>query len=86
MCVVDPSVGTSRKAIAMRTKNGMTFVGPDNGLFTFVAEKYGVHEIRELDNKSTTTGIPRPSMAETSSQLQLRIWQTVLSFPEWDLC
>lgn len=51
LCVVDPSVGTSRKAIAMRTKNGMTFVGPDNGLFTFVAEKYGVHEIRELDNK-----------------------------------
>lgn len=51
LAVVDPSVGTARKSVVLKTKNGMTFVGPDNGLFTFVIEKLGVHEIRELENK-----------------------------------
>lgn len=32
-CVVDPGVGSSRKAVAMKA-NGRYFVGPDNGLFT----------------------------------------------------
>jgi S-adenosylmethionine hydrolase len=31
-CVVDPGVGTQRRAIAVRTEN-YYFVGPDNGLF-----------------------------------------------------
>lgn len=51
LAVVDPSVGTARKSVVIKTKNGSTFVGPDNGLFTFVIEKFGVHEIRELENK-----------------------------------
>ena len=51
LAVVDPSVGTSRKSVLIRMKNGMTFVGPDNGLFTFVIERLGVHEIRELENR-----------------------------------
>lgn len=32
LCVVDPGVGSSRSAIAIRAKNGNVFVGPDNGL------------------------------------------------------
>ncbi|AKI96996.1 SAM hydrolase/SAM-dependent halogenase family protein [Kosmotoga pacifica] len=51
LAVVDPGVGTSRKAIAIRTKSGRIFVGPDNGIFTFVCEEYGVSEVRELDNR-----------------------------------
>lgn len=50
-CVVDPGVGTSRRSIALETKNGWRFVGPDNGMFTLVAEKYGVSEVRECTNK-----------------------------------
>ncbi|OAA31274.1 hypothetical protein AT15_07195 [Kosmotoga arenicorallina S304] len=50
LAVVDPGVGSSRKAIAVKTKSGKIFVGPDNGLFTFVCEKYGVSEVRELSN------------------------------------
>lgn len=32
--VVDPGVGSERKGIAVTTKEGYTFVGPDNGLFS----------------------------------------------------
>ncbi len=35
LAVVDPGVGTSRAAFAMRA-HGHSFVGPDNGLFTLV--------------------------------------------------
>lgn len=35
LVVVDPGVGTERRAVALRTPGG-TFVGPDNGLFTYV--------------------------------------------------
>jgi hypothetical protein len=34
-CVVDPGVGTSRRALAMEA-GGQRFTGPDNGLFTAV--------------------------------------------------
>lgn len=32
LAVVDPSVGTERRAIALRTRSGALLVGPDNGL------------------------------------------------------
>jgi len=35
LCVVDPTVGSSRQAVAIKTKN-FFFVGPDNGIFTEV--------------------------------------------------
>lgn len=37
VAVVDPGVGSSRKAIAFRAADHY-FVGPDNGLFTFISE------------------------------------------------
>lgn len=46
-CIVDPGVGSERKAIVVHTRNDFTFVGPDNGLLAPVAEKYGVDQIRE---------------------------------------
>jgi S-adenosylmethionine hydrolase len=51
VAVVDPGVGTSRKSILLTTENGLFFIGPDNGIFTLVAERFGVKEIRELTNK-----------------------------------
>ena len=47
--VVDPKVGGRRKNIAVRTNNYL-FVGPDNGLFTFVFKKEPPQEIREIIN------------------------------------
>jgi S-adenosylmethionine hydrolase len=48
VCVVDPGVGTERKSIILKTKANHYFVGPDNGLFTLVAENEGIEEIREI--------------------------------------
>jgi len=47
--VVDPGVGTERKAIVLQTKSGHFFVSPDNGTLTLVAELLGVSAVREID-------------------------------------
>lgn len=49
--VIDPGVGTERKSVVLKTKEGRYFVGPDNGLFTLIAERDGVAELREIDEK-----------------------------------
>ena len=49
--VIDPGVGTQRKPIAMKTKNGNYFVAPDNGLLTLIADSMGVTEVREITNR-----------------------------------
>jgi len=49
--VVDPGVGSERKAIAVRTKN-YTFVGPDNGVLIPAARDDGIVEVREITNRS----------------------------------
>ena len=47
--VVDPGVGTPRKSVVLKTKNGHYFVTPDNGTLTDVVEKLGVAAMREID-------------------------------------
>ena len=47
--IVDPGVGTQRRSVVMKTKTGQYFVTPDNGTLTFVAELFGVAEVREID-------------------------------------
>lgn len=47
--VIDPGVGTARKSVALRTKSGHYFVGPDNGTWTLIAEDLGLDEVREID-------------------------------------
>jgi S-adenosylmethionine hydrolase len=49
--VVDPGVGSDRKAIVAETKNGYFFVTPDNGTLTFIAERYGIEAVRLIDEK-----------------------------------
>ncbi len=39
LCVVDPGVGADRSPVAIRTPHG-TFVGPDNGLFSYALAAY----------------------------------------------
>lgn len=41
LAVVDPGVGTERRAIALRTGRGDHLVGPDNGLLLPAAERLG---------------------------------------------
>jgi S-adenosylmethionine hydrolase len=51
VAVVDPGVGTGRLAIALETLSGRFFLAPNNGLLTFVAEREGVKELREIDER-----------------------------------
>jgi len=49
LVVVDPGVGTDRRPIAVYTDSAV-FVGPDNGVFTWIYKTETVREIRELTN------------------------------------
>jgi S-adenosylmethionine hydrolase len=48
LAVVDPGVGTERRPIAIATRSGARFVGPDNGLLAIAAAEAGVKTIVEL--------------------------------------
>ncbi|HET9851676.1 MAG TPA: SAM-dependent chlorinase/fluorinase [Candidatus Limnocylindria bacterium] len=50
--VVDPGVGTERRAIGVRTGRGDILIGPDNGLLLPPAEALGgIEDARELTNR-----------------------------------
>jgi S-adenosylmethionine hydrolase len=51
LAVVDPGVGTERRALALRTESGAFMVGPDNGLLVPAAEALGgISEVVVLTN------------------------------------
>jgi S-adenosylmethionine hydrolase len=50
LVVVDPGVGSSRPAIAVRTAD-YHFVGPDNGVLSWALRREKVLEIRRLENR-----------------------------------
>ncbi|MBS7631663.1 SAM-dependent chlorinase/fluorinase, partial [Candidatus Bathyarchaeota archaeon] len=47
--VVDPTVGSERKRIVIKSK-GAYFVGPDNGLLAPAAERLGLEKVYEITN------------------------------------
>ena len=47
--IVDPGVGSSRKSVVAKTKNGQYIVTPDNGTLTHVDKFFGIEEVREID-------------------------------------
>ena len=49
--VVDPGVGTNRRAIAVETDAGARLVGPDNGVLWLAAEQAGFKRAVELRTK-----------------------------------
>jgi len=51
LVVVDPGVGTSRKAIAVKSKKGQYFILPDNGVITPVLDRDGLESAREIRNQ-----------------------------------
>jgi S-adenosyl-L-methionine hydrolase (adenosine-forming) len=48
LAVVDPGVGTARTPIAIETRAGARFVGPDNGLLWMAAEAAGITRVVKL--------------------------------------
>ena len=59
--VVDPGVGTDRRSVVLKTRAGHYFVTPDNGTLTFVAEKMGIAELRQIDEATNRRGDSRKS-------------------------
>ncbi|MEG0050979.1 MAG: SAM-dependent chlorinase/fluorinase [Terrisporobacter sp.] len=49
--VVDPGVGTSRRACVAKLKNGSYVVTPDNGSLTHLKKYFGVVEVRVIDEE-----------------------------------
>lgn len=47
--VVDPGVGTARRASVAKTKDGYYIVTPDNGSLTHMKKMDNIQEIREID-------------------------------------
>jgi len=54
--VVDPTVGSTRKAIVAKSKRGQYFVLPDNGLLTLVEQRDGIEGVREIRNTDWMIG------------------------------
>jgi S-adenosyl-L-methionine hydrolase (adenosine-forming) len=53
LAVVDPDVGTPRRALVVRTRDGRLLVGPDNGLLIPAAERVGgIEAAYEITNRS----------------------------------
>ncbi len=54
--VVDPTVGSTRKAIVAHSKRGQLFVLPDNGVITLVEQRDGIDAVREITNPAWMIG------------------------------
>jgi len=54
--VIDPTVGSTRKAIVAKSKRGQYFVLPDNGLLTLVEQRDGIEGVREIKNSDWMIG------------------------------
>ena len=51
LAVVDPGVGTARSPIAIETRAGARFVGPDNGLLWLAAKEAGIKHVVKLTSR-----------------------------------
>jgi len=54
--VIDPTVGSSRKAIVAKSGRGQYFVLPDNGLMTMTQDRDGIKEVHEITNRKWMIG------------------------------
>jgi 5-(carboxyamino)imidazole ribonucleotide synthase len=51
IAVVDPGVGSQRRAIALHCANGSYLIGPDNGIFTGIFNQVQIIAAKELTNR-----------------------------------
>ena len=77
VCVVDPGVGSERRALAIESA-GQFFVGPDNGIFTLALKDKEIGEMVELSNNyyhikpTSRTFHGRDIFAPVAAQLLIR--------------
>jgi S-adenosyl-L-methionine hydrolase (adenosine-forming) len=60
VAVVDPGVGSTRRALAIEC-NGQFFIGPDNGIFTYVLSEAGDYRMHVITNWA----LMRPQVSAT---------------------
>jgi S-adenosylmethionine hydrolase len=72
LAVVDPGVGSDRKPLILVTENH-TFVGPDNGLFTYIQKREIIHtyQIKQLPDVISDTFHARDLFAPVAAYLTL---------------
>ena len=76
LAVVDPGVGSSRRPLALRNREGRFFVGPDNGLLVPAAELAGIDTAHESPTRSMRSTRSRArSTGVTSSRLRPHTWR-----------
>jgi S-adenosylmethionine hydrolase len=56
VAVIDPGVGSARKALIVKSKVGQYFVLPDNGMITQLADRDGLAGAREITNPAWMIG------------------------------
>ena len=82
-CIVDPGVGSTRYPLALRAGDWL-FVGPDNGLFTYILREQPIHEVVTLANPTyqlpqvSTTFHGRDIFAPTAAYLATGLALTAL--------
>ncbi|KPL04641.1 MAG: hypothetical protein AMJ90_00245 [candidate division Zixibacteria bacterium SM23_73_2] len=59
LVIVDPGVGGPRKALLVRTERYF-FIGPDNGVLSYVFEKEKILEIKNITREKYFIGKPSP--------------------------
>jgi len=71
-CVVDPGVGSERKAVAVKTRQSY-FVAPDNGLLWETLKEQDIIEIRQLavPEKASRTFHGRDLFAKAAAEIDL---------------
>lgn len=78
LAVVDPGVGSLRRPILMKTKD-FFFVGPDNGIFSFIYQKEDIADIIVISNREYFLAEPsctfhaRDIFAPVAAHLSLEI-------------
>ena len=75
--VVDPGVGSDRKSVVAKTKNGMYIITPDNGTLTHIAKHIGLEEVRLIEegsNRLKDSELSYTFMAEMSMPIPGRDW------------
>lgn len=77
-CVVDPGVGTARKAIAVRADK-YYFVGPDNGVFWETLKQQRIIEIKVLNipEDASRTFHGRDVFAVAAANIELGRFETI---------
>ncbi len=77
-CVIDPGVGTGRKAIAVKTEK-YYFVGPDNGLLWETLQEQEITEIRtiRIPENSSRTFHGRDVFAKAAADIDLGCFETI---------